>query len=100
MRVKSNTSDLITLGECGIIPPSIICHKQVLCYFMRLCKMSSNTLMKRVFDKLTKLDDIGFKTWFSSVRELASRYNISLDYEQPIYIYIYINIQTGMSRKA
>ena len=87
MRVKSNTSNLITLGECGIIPPSIICHKQVLCYFMRLRNMSSNTLVKWVFDELTKLDDIGFKTWISSVRELASRYNISLDNEQPIEIF-------------
>ena len=49
--------------------------------------MSSNTLVKRVFDELTKLDDIGFKTWISSVRELASRYNISLDNEQPIEIF-------------
>ena len=62
MRVKSNTSNLITLSECGIIPPSIICHKQALCYFMRLRNMSSNTLVKRVIDELTKLDDIGFKT--------------------------------------
>ena len=87
MRVKSNTSNLITLGECGIIPPSIICHKQALCYFVRLRDMSSNTLVKRVSDELTKLDDIGFKTWIYSVRELASRYNISLDNKQPIEIF-------------
>ena len=49
--------------------------------------MGSNTLVKRVLDELTKLDDIGFKTWVSSVRELASRYNISLDNEQPIEIF-------------
>ena len=38
--------------------------------------MGSNAMVKRVFDELTKLDDIGFKTWISSVRELASQYNI------------------------
>ena len=49
--------------------------------------MSSNNLVKRVFDELTKMDDIGFKTWISSVRELESRYNLSLDYEQSIEIF-------------
>ena len=49
--------------------------------------MSSNTLVKRVIDELTKLDDIGFKPWISSVRELGSRYNISSDYEPPIEIF-------------
>ena len=43
--------------------------------------------MKGVYHELTKLDDIGFKTWNSSVRELASRYNLSLDYDQHIEIF-------------
>ena len=50
--------------------------------------MSSNNLVKRVFDELTKMDDIDiFRTWIPSVLELASRYNTSLDYEQPIEIF-------------
>ena len=81
LKVKSNTCNVITLGECGVIPPSIICHKQVMCYYKRLYNMSSNALVKKVFDELKKMDDMGFKTWITSVRELASRYDISLNSE-------------------
>ena len=79
LKVKSNTCNVITLGECGVILPSIICHKQVMCYYKRLYNMSSNALVKKVFDELKKMDDMGFKTWITSVRELASRYDISLN---------------------
>ena len=43
--------------------------------------MSSNALVKKVFDELKKIDDMGFKTWITTVRELASRYDISLNSE-------------------
>ena len=43
--------------------------------------MSSNALVKKVFDELKKMDDMGFKTWITTVRELASRYDISLNSE-------------------
>ena len=46
---------------------------------MRLRNMNSNTfLVKRVFDKLTKWDDIGFKTWIVSVRGLAPQWPLLL----------------------
>ena len=54
LKVKSNTCNIITLGECGVIPPSIFCHKQVMCYYKRLYNMSSNALVKKVFDELKK----------------------------------------------
>ena len=81
LKVKSNTCNVITLGECGVIPPSIICHKQAMCYYKRLYNMSSNALVKKVFDELKKMDDMGFKTWITSVRELVSRYDIALNSE-------------------
>ena len=34
--------------------------------------MPENSLVKRVFYKLTNFDDMGFKTWETSFRELAS----------------------------
>ena len=45
LRVKSNTCNLITLGECGVLPPSIICHEQALCYYKRLHAMNDNALV-------------------------------------------------------
>ena len=40
--------------------------------------MSFIALVKKMFDELRKMDDMGFKTWITSVRELASRDHISL----------------------
>ena len=52
LKVKSNTCNLITLGECGVIPPRMICHKQAMCYKKQLHDMGSDALVKKVFDKL------------------------------------------------
>ena len=82
LRVKSNTSNLITLGECGVIPPSVACHKQLLCYFKRLQNMCEDTLVKKVFNELNVLDTLGFSKWISSVRDLALRYNLDMNEEQ------------------
>ena len=49
--------------------------------------MPENSLVKRVFYELTNLDDMGFKTWVTSVRELASRYNMSLDSEHNVNVF-------------
>ena len=43
--------------------------------------MPENSLAKRVFYELKILNDMGFKTWVTSVRELASRYSVSIDSE-------------------
>ena len=40
-----------------------------------------------MFYELTNLDDIGFKTWVTSVRELASRYDMSLDSELNVNVF-------------
>ena len=87
LKVKSNTCNLITLGECGEIPLSVICHKNAMCYYKRLQGMPENSLVKRVFYELTNLDDMGFKTWVTSVRELASRYNMSFDSELNVNVF-------------
>ena len=39
LRVEPNKSYLITLGECVVLLPSIICHKQAMCYHKRLHDM-------------------------------------------------------------
>ena len=49
--------------------------------------MPENSLVKWVFNELTNLDDMGFKTWVTSVRELASRYNMSLDSELNVNVF-------------
>ena len=104
LRVKSNARNLITLGECGVLPPSIICHKQALCYHKRLYAMSDNYLVNKVFINLRNLADMGFRTWITSVRELTSKYNVRLDNELTEHVFklecekiswTYIYIQMG-----
>ena len=87
LKVKPNTCNLITMGECGEVPPSVICHKNVMCYYKRLQGMPENSLAKRVFYELKNLNDMGFKTWVISVRELASRYNVSIDSELDVNVF-------------
>ena len=45
--------------------------------------MPENSLVKRVFYELTNLDDMGFKTWVTRVRELA----LSLDSELNVNVF-------------
>ena len=49
--------------------------------------MPENSSAKRVFYELKKLNDMGFKTWVTSVRELASRYNVSIDSELDVNVF-------------
>ena len=75
------------MGECGEIPQSVIYHKNAMCYNKRLQGMPENPLVRRVFYELTNWDDMGFKTWETSVREPVSRYNMSLDSELNVNVY-------------
>ena len=75
------------MGECGEIPPSVICQKNAMCYYKRLQGMPENSLAKRVFCELTKLNDMGFKTWVTSVRKIVSRYSVSLDSELNVNVF-------------
>ena len=42
LKVKSNTCNRITVGECDEIPPSVICHENAMCYCKRLQGMPEN----------------------------------------------------------
>ena len=43
--------------------------------------MNDHSLVKKVFINLRNLADMGFRTWITSVRELASKYDVPLDNE-------------------
>ena len=36
LKVKSSTNHVAVLGECGQLPPSVLCHINVLCFYNRL----------------------------------------------------------------
>ena len=78
LHVKATTSNLITIGECGVIPPSVLSHISVLTYFIRLRHMPDTSITKVVFDEMERLHGLGFETWYTRVWKLAESYNIDL----------------------
>ena len=49
LHVKGTTSNIITVGECGRLPPSTSCQISALRYINRLYHMPDNELAKKVF---------------------------------------------------
>ena len=83
LHVKSTTSNVIVIGECGQLPPSIHCHINVLCYFNRLRHLPDSKIVKQVFDELDRLHACGVKTWVTKAYELAERYECDIVSNNP-----------------
>ena len=47
LNAKASTSNIITFGECGILPPSVYSQISVLCFMNRLHHLSDNTVAKQ-----------------------------------------------------
>ena len=76
LKVKGNTDKNILSGECGVYPPSIHCHSNVLIYFNRVSHMPNDCMMRKAYNALFQLHSQGFRTWVSRVCELAEYYGI------------------------
>ena len=76
LNVKATTSNIITMGESGVIPPKTRCHQNAILYFIRLNSMPTGSLVKSVFLELKHLHNMGVNTWYSKVIELARYYKI------------------------
>ena len=66
--VKKSTSTLMVYGETGKIPLSHIANGNVLAYRYRVGGFTAEKIVKKIFDELKRLDDLGFHTWFSHVK--------------------------------
>ena len=78
LHVKATTSNIITVGECGRLPPSTSCQISALRYINRLYHMPDNELAKKVFLELVQLNHQGFTTWATAVLKLASDLNLDI----------------------
>ena len=81
--IKCTTSNIIVLGECGRMPPSVMCTINTLCFLNRLMCMNNDSLVKQVHVELQHLTGQGFDTWVSSTGKLAASYQLDL-YMDPI----------------
>ena len=79
LNIKATTSNVITMGESGLIPPEIKCHENVILYFIRLKAMTSSSVVKNVFIELERLHTLGYDNWYSEVLRLAHNYDIDIE---------------------
>ena len=82
LNVKATTSNIITFGECGVIPASLYCLVNCIVYFLRFSNLPETSLHKRAFCELQKLHNLGYVTWYSRVCNLARTNNIDLTIKQ------------------
>ena len=78
LKVKMTTSNHITIGEFGLIPPSVLSHINTILYCARLQAMPDDAIVKKIFVISRDLHEMGFKTWYSKVYKLAQHYNIDI----------------------
>ena len=78
LRVKPTTSNIIVLGECGVLPPSVQCIISVLCYMNRLHNVPNDLLVNQAYCEMLRLENNGFCTWTSNVCELARSYGLDI----------------------
>ena len=70
--VKLSTPNLVTVGECDQIPPSVITHIDILCYDARLKGLAESCIAKQVYNELCRMNCCGFiNNWVTHVREQA-----------------------------
>ena len=79
LKIKPSTSTIMVYGELGFIPPSVDAHIKILCYYNRLRHLPSEKLVRRAFDCLMSLHNLGFNTWIGSVKELARRLQFDVE---------------------
>jgi hypothetical protein len=64
------------VGECGEIPPSVFADISILCFAQRFYSMSDDCIVKKVFNELTLLNDQGFHTWVTSLKNIERDHGI------------------------
>ena len=68
--VKNNTATVAIYAETGRFPLYLRQKVRIVKYWIRLERLKDNTIVKTVFNMLKKLDNLGYKTWFSNVRNI------------------------------
>ena len=79
LNVKRNTSNVMLVGEVGMFPPSSLCHRNTLLYFIRLNNLPPDSVVKSVFLESKRQCELGHRNWYTKVLELAQSYNLCID---------------------
>ena len=76
--VKSTTSTIMVLGECGQYPPSISCKISLLSYLNRLENLSDDHLAKIMYCELKNMHNLGFNTWITNAFKIVKLYDVDV----------------------
>ena len=68
--VKDSTATAAIYTELGRFPLHIRSKVRIIKYWIRLSKCQSNFVLSKCFNMSKKLDDLGYKSWFSNVRKI------------------------------
>ena len=79
LHVKQSTSNVMLVGEVGMFPPSMLCHRNTLLYFVRLNNLPQGSVLKSIFLESKRLSDLGHRSWYSKVWELAQSYDLDIN---------------------
>ena len=78
--VKQGTCLSMLYGESGVYPPSVLCHTNVILYYIRLNNLTQNSVLKSAFLDVQHHHYLGTNNnWCSNVKSLALEYNIHID---------------------
>ena len=66
------------VGEVGMFPPSIFCHRNTLLHFVRLINLPQGSVLKSIFLESKRLSDQGHRSWYSKVYEVAQSYDLDI----------------------
>ena len=66
------------VGQVGMFPPSVQCHKNVLMFFQRLNNMPTGSVIKSVFIESRRLSHLGYRTWYTKANDLAQFYGMDI----------------------
>ena len=67
------------VGEVGMFPPSMLCHRHTLLYFVRLNNLPQGSVLKSILLESKRLSDLGHRSWYSKVWELAQSYDLDIN---------------------
>ena len=81
--VKDSTCTTAVYGEIGRFPLQLDVNLRTIKYWIRILKAKDESLVKKAFLTLKHLDDAGFVTWASSIRNILTKYNLSNIWDDP-----------------
>ena len=79
--VKGSTASAAVYAETGRFPLHLRQTTKIIKYFMRVQSLPSSKIVKQIFNSLKHLDSLGFRTWFTDVREILEKWDLQ------VYIY-------------